>query len=280
MNNLSDLDTLTGQLGTVALVPTMGALHEGHLSLIRSAVANCDKVVVSIFVNPTQFAPGEDFERYPRTLDDDIKAARAVGATHIYAPSIEEIYPSYPDLEALRDSSGQPVDMQLVFGTLTARWEGELRPGHFEGVVAVVKRLFDLVQPDYAYFGEKDYQQLRIIENMVQQLKLPVKIVRCETVRDENGLALSSRNRYLSEAEYATALKIPLVLTAAAAASEAGQNFASTLDSDIRVDYLVAVDGQTLEPLEKGYDSADIRILFAGYVGTTRLIDNVAVSCT
>ena len=284
LTSLAELpSSLPNQKGSVAFVPTMGALHKGHLSLIEEAAQTCDKVVVSIFVNPAQFAPCEDFERYPRTLDDDVAAARAAGATHIYAPTIEEVYPNYPDIEPLRDSDGQLADIKQVLGTLATRWEGEVRPGHFEGVVAVVKRLFDLVQPDYAYFGEKDYQQLRIIENMVQQLKLPTKIVRCQTVRDDKGLALSSRNRYLSEEEYQIALTIPAALKTAAIDRGDGspdtflKSAATTLDENIRIDYFVAVDGQTLEPLQEINSSPDIRILFAGYVGSTRLIDNVAV---
>jgi len=248
---------------TLGFVPTMGALHAGHLSLIRKAVQDCDEVVVSIFVNPAQFGEGEDFERYPRSLEADREAALAAGANYVYAPVQTDIYPNYPQF----DIPGEPFDAALIPGPLAVRWEGEKRPGHFEGVTAVVKRLFDLIQPDKAYFGEKDFQQLRVIESMVKQLALPVEIVRCPILRDEAGLALSSRNRYLSDTDYQQALTIPRALAA-------GDQ--SLLSNSIVLDYFAEVDAETLEPALVPGKKGNLRI-FAGTLGTTRLIDNCPV---
>ena len=253
---------------SLGFVPTMGALHRGHLSLIEKARSENDEVCISIFVNPTQFGVGEDYESYPRSLQADIDAARAAGANYIYAPKVEDIYPLYPKIEPLRFSSGQIVDTSIITGPLGNNWEGESRPGHFEGVCVVVARLFELVSPTRAYFGEKDFQQLRIIENMVDYMNLPVEIVRCETQRDSNGLALSSRNRYLNTEDYQAALSIPRALLEGTA-----------FDSRVEVDYFAVVDEASLLPVEKtDCTGLKLRKIFAGTVGKTRLLDNMAVN--
>jgi pantoate--beta-alanine ligase len=261
----------------------MGALHAGHASLIKLAAKHCDTVIVSIFVNPAQFGEGEDFDRYPRSFDADIEIAHAAGADYIFAPSVKEVYPNYPAMT--------PSGERLVLSPVARRWEGEFRPNHFEGVATVVRRLFDMVSPDKAYFGEKDYQQLRVIEDMLRELNLAVEILRCPTLRDENGLALSSRNRYLSAEELQIAQKIPqalrLIQQIATSGGGRGEEFEvelllssarAVLGDSIKVDYLALVEGTSLEPVEKlSTDSADLRALFAGYIGTTRLIDNLAI---
>jgi pantoate--beta-alanine ligase len=178
---------------TIALVPTMGALHEGHLSLVRAARMRADFVVVSVFVNPTQFGPGEDFDRYPRRIDADLELLGDEGVDIVFVPSAESMY---------QDGTDIVVDP----GELAQRWEGALRPGHFSGVTTVVAKLFNLVSPDLAFFGEKDYQQLRVIGRMARQLDFGVGVVGCPTVRDADGLALSSRNVHLSASERAAAL--------------------------------------------------------------------------
>jgi len=261
----------------------MGALHAGHASLIEAAATECDEVAVSIFVNPAQFGEGEDFERYPRSLEKDYELAHAAGAQYIWTPTVEKIYPNYPEISLSGDKTGD----KTASGPLAHRWEGEHRPGHFTGVVAVVKRLFDLIQPDKAYFGEKDFQQLRIIEDMTQRLSLPVEIVRCLTVRDKNGLALSSRNRYLSAEELSIAQSIPRALNVACVAASGGEKDPTSLlsaaktelDSRIQLDYLSIVDEADLTILEsldcKDRTSVKPRIIFAGRINATRLIDNM-----
>ena len=282
LTNLSDdaFRSLQGDAHTLGFVPTMGALHAGHTSLIELATEQCDKVLVSIFVNPAQFGEGEDFDRYPRTLDADIEIASAAGADYVFVPSVKEVYPNYPVTTVLT-SSGDKLKVSPV----AQRWEGEFRPSHFEGVVAVVKRLFDMVKPHKMYLGEKDYQQLRVIEDMVGDLSLPLEIVPCPTLREGDGLALSSRNRYLSAEERSKAQSIYQALhTASKLAAEGSvevktllSSAAAILDGSIEVDYLAIVDSQNLEPLELLRETP-ARILFAGKVGTTRLIDNLPLS--
>ena len=196
--------------GQVALVPTMGALHEGHRTLVRAARQAAGSVVVSVFVNPTQFGPGEDFERYPRTWDDDLAALAEEGADLVFHPRVEEVYPP--------GAVGVTVDP----GPLGSVLEGAVRPGHFAGVLTVVAKLFGLVRPDLALFGEKDYQQLTLIRAMARELALGVQVVGVPTVREDDGLALSSRNRYLDEGQRAAALTISAALRAGAAAGPAG----------------------------------------------------------
>jgi len=234
---------------------------------------------VSIFVNPAQFGEGEDFDHYPRTLEEDIEVATAAGADYIFVPSLEEVYPDYP-VTSVPTSSAKGVKVSPV----AQSWEGEFRPTHFEGVIAVVKRLFEMVKPDKAYFGEKDYQQLRVIEDMVFDLNLPLEIVPCSTLRDEDGLALSSRNRYLSAEERVIAQSIYQALHTASRLAVEGiadtetvlNSAAAVLDDRIEVDYLTIVDSKNLQPIES-LAGTPARILFAGKLGTTRLIDNMAL---
>ena len=256
---------------SVSLVPTMGALHEGHVALVRAARERADVVVVSIFVNPTQFGPDEDFMRYPRRVEDDLELLAAEGVPLVFAPSVETMY----DVDAL---------VTVDPGPSAKRWEGEVRPGHFVGVATIVAKLFNLVRPDFAFFGEKDFQQLTIITRMAEDLDFGVEIVGCPIVRDESGLALSSRNAYLSAEERDHALALPEALGAAERAFESGERSGEALDivmrqaaagrapGAIRLDYAAVVDAETLEPLVTVDRPA--RALIAGRVGSTRLIDN------
>lgn len=253
----------------VGFVPTMGALHEGHLALMRRAQGDCDVVVVSIFVNPTQFSPGEDYERYPRDLQRDSRLAQQVGVDALFTPSVEEMYPP----------GGQTV---VEVPELAKRWEGEFRPGHFRGVATVCTKLFNIVQPDRAYFGQKDYQQLKVIERLVADLHLPLTIVPVATVRDQDGLALSSRNSYLSAEERQAATVLHRALEKVEALFNAGERsgrilqevLLETLAQEPRavIDYAAVADAETLEPLEKVEYRAVA--LLAVRIGTTRLIDN------
>lgn len=257
----------------IGFVPTMGALHAGHLSLVHAACARADLVVVSIFVNPTQFAPGEDYATYPRRLDDDLAHLAAEGVEIAFTPSAGEMY-----------APGTAVTVDP--GPLARRWEGEARPGHFNGVATVVAKLLSIVRPDVAFFGEKDYQQLRIVETIARDLDLGCTIAAGPTVREDDGLALSSRNAYLTREGRAAALAIPAALGAAETALASGETGARTLEEAMRatvaerggvaLDYAAVVDPVTLEPLERVED-APARALIAGRVGTTRLIDNCAL---
>jgi pantoate--beta-alanine ligase len=259
--------------GRVGLVPTMGALHQGHASLMRVArEADVDAVVVSIFVNPTQFAPGEDLDRYPRTFDADLELCDANGVDVVFAPSVDEVYPG-----------GDPV-VTVDPGRLATVLEGVTRPSHFRGVLTVVAKLFGLVQPDVAVFGQKDYQQLTLIRRMVSDLCMGVEIVGAETVRESDGLALSSRNRYLGDEQRLLALTLSTALRAGAAAGPAGADAVlkaarEVLDAetDVELDYLKLVSPD-LDPLpEPGSAYGEARLLVAAKVGTTRLIDNIGL---
>jgi pantoate--beta-alanine ligase len=253
----------------------MGALHQGHLSLVRAARTRADFVVSSVFVNPTQFGPGEDFDRYPRGIDADMALLGDEGVDVVFAPSAESMY---------HDGTDVVIDP----GELALRWEGALRPGHFSGVATVVAKLFNLVSPDLAFFGEKDYQQLRVITRMAAQLDFGVGIVGCPTVRDDDGLALSSRNSNLSAPERAAALGLPEALEAAARAVAWGEtdgaaNEAEMLEAagahageGLSMDYAALVDPNTLEPMELLDRPA--RALVSGRVGSTHLIDNCALA--
>lgn len=249
---------------TKALVPTMGALHAGHLALIARARELADEVVVSIFVNPTQFGAGEDFDRYPRTLDAD--RALIAGRAEVFAPTVDEVYPT----------EHPPVVIHA--GPRGDVWEGASRPGHFDGVLTVVNRLFELTQPDVAVFGEKDWQQLALIRSMAAERHPNITIIGVPTVRDDDGLALSSRNRYLSSEERKTAALIPVALNdivAAAGSPESVIQARQLLDqSGINVDYLDVVDPVTLEPTQP---NSPARVIVAARVGSTRLIDNMRV---
>jgi pantoate--beta-alanine ligase len=259
---------------TIAFVPTMGALHDGHLALVGAARRHADVVVMSIFVNPTQFGPGEDFARYPRRLADDAIAAHGAGVDILFAPSVEEMYEGAPATVVIPDESSGAT-----------RWEGELRPGHFGGVLTIVAKLFNLVAPDVAVFGQKDIQQATLIRAMVRDLDYPIRLVVAPTVRERDGLALSSRNAYLSPDERRQAMAVPGSLAAIARSWNAGAREASSLlrdgravlDADPRlcVDYLALVHPETLAPVERA-DAGTIGIV-AVRVGSTRLIDNLVL---
>lgn len=251
-------------------VPTMGCLHEGHLALIRRAKERCEWVAVSIFVNPTQFGPGEDFGRYPRTLEEDLAGCRAAGASLVFAPGPEDFYPA---------GASTWVEETAVSQGLC----GEFRPGHFRGVATVVAMLFNATQPDVAVFGRKDLQQLAVIRRMVRDLHMPVEIVAHETVREPDGLAMSSRNRYLSPDERARARAIPEALEAARAAVAAGERDAGRVraaalrrleaESAFRTQYCEVADAETLRPVAKVTPGRTV-VAVAGHLGSTRLIDN------
>lgn len=255
----------------VALVPTMGALHAGHVSLARLAREHADRVVVSIFVNPTQFGPSEDFGRYPRTLQDDLEALRGVGDL-AFTPAVEAMYPA-----------GFATTISLE-GPATAGLEDRFRPTHFAGVATIVAKLLIQAGPDAALFGEKDYQQLKVITRMVADLDLPVNIVPGPTLREEDGLAMSSRNRYLSADERTVAPTIYRVLSTVAdhlrggmAPADATARGRQALAAEgFDVDYLEAREAESLNPIES-VSPASVRLLAAARLGRTRLIDNIAV---
>jgi pantoate--beta-alanine ligase len=247
--------------GTVAVVMTMGALHDGHRELMRAARRHADHVLVTIFVNPLQFGPNEDFERYPRTLDSDLTACRAEGVDLVFAPDRDEMYPG-----------GEPL-VRLDPGPLGDVLEGAVRPGHFAGVLTVVAKLLLLTAADVAFFGEKDYQQLALIKRMVRDLEMPVEIRGVPTVREPDGLAMSSRNRYLSAEQRQTALVLSRALRAGAEQDTAAGALAAAgaVLADVAVDYL-ALTGPDLGPAPA---SGPARLLVAARIGATRLIDNV-----
>jgi pantoate--beta-alanine ligase len=257
---------------TIGFVPTMGALHEGHAALVRAARASSGFVVVSIFVNPTQFGPSEDFARYPRTLEADQLLCTDAGADLIFAPSVEEMYPDRPATFV----EVKELDSQLC---------GQSRPGHFRGVCTVVLKLFNIVAPDVSYFGAKDYQQARIIQRMVRDLNVPVDVRIEPTVREADGLALSSRNRYLSASDRAEAPRIYDALQSARARAAAGDVDVARLESALRanleaipgarVDYARVVDADLLGSLGR-LDRPAVAAV-AVFLGTTRLIDNITI---
>jgi pantoate--beta-alanine ligase len=255
---------------TIGLVPTLGALHAGHASLIHAAHKACDTVAVSIFVNPTQFGPNEDFTRYPRTFDADCKLAEAEGADVIFAPSVEDIYPT-----------GATTFVEVE--GLSSRLDGASRPGHFRGVATVVSKLFIAAEPDRAYFGQKDAAQVAVLRRMTEDLRLGVEIVVCPIIRDPDGLALSSRNIYVSAEERNQALAISRAIRRVSALFTNGVSDTAALiaaaeellrnEKEIRVDYITLVDWSTLLPVETATPGTLFAI--AAYVGNTRLIDNM-----
>ncbi len=257
---------------SIGLVPTMGALHIAHRSLIDAAALRCDAVAVSIFVNPTQFGPNEDYERYPRTLEADLTLCRDAGVAVVFAPPAGEMYPD-------------ACETTVRVSGLTEGLCGAHRPGHFDGVATVVAKLFDIVAPDAAFFGEKDYQQLKVIERMVLDLNMPVEIVGCATVREPDGLAVSSRNRYLSREERARATLLYKSMCEAAERVAEGASDAGELirgmerriveGGPAKIDYVAIVDPGTLQPLDEVRGPA--RICLAVRIGNCRLIDNLAV---
>jgi len=270
-----------GQTGeTIAFVPTMGNLHRGHLRLVEVAQQEASKVIVSIFVNPLQFPPGSDFDSYPRTIHEDIDELTKLNVDLVFSPAVSVIYPD-----------GMEQSTKVVVPMLSNILCGEFRPGHFEGVATVVAKLFNLVQPDVAIFGEKDYQQLVIIRRMVADLQFPVKIVGVETVREPNGLALSSRNQYLSDSERKSAgviyqtlkyvvqevkLKQQDVNDTAGEFDEIEQRaMQKLLDSGLKPEYVQVRDSVTLLPGRR--DSRHLRVLAAAWLGKARLIDNLPI---
>lgn len=259
---------------TIALVPTMGALHTGHISLVALAKKSAKKVVVSIFVNPTQFGPNEDFTRYPRTLDADLDKLADAGADLVFLPDAKEMYPD--GFSTMLKPSG-PAAVGL---------DDKFRPGHFDGVATVVAKLFTSVMPDIAIFGDKDYQQLQVIRTMARDLHLPVKVIGAPIVREKDGLALSSRNVYLSPAERAAAPVLHRVLKESAKAIAAGEPVEAVLSrgrakimaEGFKLDYLEARDAATLAKLgDEPQRKPKVRLLVAAKIGKTRLIDNFAV---
>lgn len=254
---------------TVGLVPTMGALHAGHESLMDAARAACDRVVVSVFVNPIQFGPNEDYDAYPRDIDHDSTVCEAHGVDAIFHPEPEEMYP-------------ENYSTFVVMETLTDALCGASRPGHFRGVCTVVNKLFNIVQPELAFFGQKDAQQLAIIKRMVADLNMNVRVVGCPIVRESDGLAKSSRNTYLSPDERQAALVLSQAVRAGEAAVVAGERNAAVVrdlmcalikkEPLARIDYIEVVDGLTMQPVDVIGKSALIAL--AVYIGSTRLIDN------
>src|ERR1700686_2004870 len=257
----------------LGLVPTMGALHEGHLSLVRAAKAQCDVVAVSIFVNPTQFGPTEDLAKYPRQFERDCELLEKEGVDLLFAPSVEEVYP--------RGS----VTWVTVEG-LSDKLDGRSRPGHFRGVTTVVAKLFNIIEPDVAFFGQKDAAQLAVIRRMVRDLNFPVEIAACPIVREADGLAMSSRNAYLSGEERSRAIVLHRSLEEAEKRFRAGERNSNRLISaareliysepNVRLDYLEMVDPESLEPVE--IISGTALLAVAVCVGTTRLIDNAVLN--
>jgi pantoate--beta-alanine ligase len=256
----------------IGLVPTMGALHIGHISLIEAAVKDCDFVVVSIFVNPTQFGPGEDFEKYPRPFEADLKACRKAGADVVFSPTPAEMYPR----ENLT---------WVTVEKLTEPLCGRSRPGHFRGVATVCSKLFNIVAPDVAYFGQKDAQQAIVIKRMVADLNMPLEIIVCPTVREPNGLAVSSRNQYLSEQQKEDAANIYKSLQTCQKLIDAGMTETNKIIAEMKkilqqipsgqIEYVSIVDAETLQSIEK--ITGKVLVAVAVKVGPARLIDNILV---
>jgi pantoate--beta-alanine ligase len=275
VRNIADLRHAVANLRIsgerVALVPTMGALHAGHIALVDAARSKGCQVVVSIFVNPTQFGPNEDLDAYPRREAADVALLEAAGAALLWAPDVAAMYPN---------GFATTVSVDGVSG----RWDGAARPGHFAGVATVVTKLFQQVKPDIALFGEKDYQQLAVIRRFTADLDIDIEIVGVPTQRDDDGLALSSRNAYLTREERVAARALPRALGEAKAAIERGDEVRAALDAAVArlreagfepIDYIALVDAATLEPIEQLDGAA--RLLAAAKLGRTRLIDNLAV---
>ena len=254
--------------GRIAVVPTMGALHAGHMALVEAAAGHAEHVIATIFVNPTQFAAGEDLDRYPRREDADAAMLERAGCGLLWIPSVEDIYP-------------EGFATSISVAGVSKRWEGEARRGHFDGVATVVAKLLLATRADVALFGEKDFQQLAVVRRMAADLGISCEIVGFPTVRDADGLALSSRNAYLSADERARAVALPQALHSAAEAIHSGAPVAEVLADArasleragfSRVDYLALVDAATLEPLDA--PNGEMRLIAAAVIGSTRLIDN------
>jgi len=254
---------------TIGCVPTMGALHEGHLSLVRRSASECDETIITIFVNPLQFGPSEDYEKYPRDEEGDLKAARQAGATAAFCPSVEDMY--FPDSSTF-----------VIEESLTGVLCGKSRPGHFRGVTTVVAKLFNICLPHKAYFGMKDYQQLLVIERMVRDLNFPIEIIRCPIVRESDGVAMSSRNRYLSPSERKDAQCLKKALEIAEEAFHFGERNPRAIERNAietikqvksaRIDYVECRDAETLQEISLIEKPAVLAL--AVFIGETRLIDN------
>ena len=274
-NTIKDIKaeiSIAGQKGErVGFVPTMGALHKGHISLIEKAKSESDKVVCSIFVNPIQFNDSSDLEKYPRTLESDIQKLKDAGCDIVFVPEVKEMYPD-------------TVQESYNFGQLEEVMEGPLRPGHFNGVAVVVKRLFEIVEPHKAFFGEKDFQQLAIIRCLVENLKIPVEIVGCPIVREHDGLAMSSRNVRLSESERSLAHNIHKALSEAKNISKETDNVSEVKDSvfahvgsmpEFRMEYFEIVNDKTLQPITSFKETDGVVGCTAIWLGNVRLIDMI-----
>jgi pantoate--beta-alanine ligase len=274
VRNSEELTRATASLkrsGTLALVPTMGALHVGHMTLIEEAQRRADRIAASIFVNPAQFGPNEDFGRYPRQEAQDAAMLEKAGCDLLWLPSLDDIYP-------------QGFATKVSVSGVSNLWEGEARPGHFDGVATIVAKLLLSVRPDVALFGEKDFQQLAVIRRMVADLAIPTQIVGVPTARETDGLALSSRNAYLSDDERTRAVALPRALNYARDAIRNGDDLTLVLETArkmlveagfSRIDYFALVDALTLAPLNSA--QGEMRLIAAASIGPTRLIDNLAV---
>jgi len=259
---------------TVGLVPTMGALHEGHLSLLRAAAADCDVVALTVFVNPLQFGAGEDLSAYPRPLDRDLELAEDAGADVVFTPSADEMYP-------------EPTLSTVHVDQLTLGMEGASRPTHFDGVTTVVTKLFNIAGPSRAYFGEKDFQQLAVVRRMAADLDQPITVIGCPIVREADGLAMSSRNIYLSSSEREAATVISRALRAGAAMISAGESDPAVIEAHMasiieaeplaELDYAVVVDPDSLLTPAELLSGTNVRLLMVAKVGSPRLLDNLGV---
>ncbi len=262
---------------TVGLVPTMGYLHEGHASLVDKAVSMCDRVVASVFVNPTQFGPGEDLESYPRDFEHDCALLEEHGCHLVFHPSVDEMYP---------DGNGKTDTYVEILDDMPKQLCGQTRPIHFRGVCTVVSKLFNIVVPDKAFFGQKDAQQLAIIKRMVRDLSYGIEIVGCPIIREEDGLAKSSRNTYLNEAERKAALCLSRAIFHGQKMAEEGVTDANQIVNEMiamlneeplaKIDYVKAVNGYNMQPIQKM--EGEVLVAMAVYIGKTRLIDNFIVS--
>ena len=260
---------------TLGFVPTMGALHEGHLSLVRASKARCDVTAVSIFVNPLQFGPAEDLDKYPRTMERDAALLEQLGADLLFTPAVEEMYP-------------QGAQTYVLVEELSNRLDGASRPGHFRGVATVVTKLFEIIRPDFAFFGQKDAAQVAVLRKLVNDLDMDVEIVVCPIVRERDGLAMSSRNVYLTSEQRQQALVLHRSLLRVQTAVEHGERDSAKLieigkrviaeEPGARLDYFAIVDPDTLEPVTDVSRGALVAV--AAYVGVTRLIDNILVTAS
>lgn len=265
------LSALRGVGKRIGFVPTMGALHKGHLSLVELAKQKADVVVVSVFVNPLQFGANEDFDQYPRTLGIDANLLGEEDVDFLFAPSASEVYPT-----------DKPVK-QLRAGKIGAEFEGKIRPGHFDGMLTVVNRLFDLVDPDVVFFGEKDAQQVALVRQLLESQttsgsRAPIELVVCPTIRDQNGLALSSRNKFLAPGDYPAALSLARALQAGSSGQTRAEILSlakAQISPEARLDYLELVDEMSFEPTELANTPA--RLILAAKVGEVRLIDNILI---